>query len=344
MNIDIILMTIQNSKLNKVISLEDGSGGEKSNELIKKIRSGFKPSSEWKNIEDDAAVFSFGHRLSKDEKLVFTTDAFIVDPIFFPGGDIGKIAMCGTINDLSVMGATPVGISLSLVIEEGFSESDLDKIVRSINKISQEANVPIVTGDTKVTEKGKLDKIEITTAGIGIAKKIIENRGAKAGDLVISSGDLGEHTVALLSKRFNYQTKIKSDCRPLTKEIQSVLNFLTSCKDPTRGGMAAILNEIAEKSKMKIILYEDKLPFKKETIALSELLGIDKFSLTSEGRFLATVSKSNAKKVIEILRKFNKEAKIIGEAQKGRGVYLKTNLGSLRKIEVPRGKLIPRIC
>ncbi len=335
-------------QLNKVISLEDGAGGEKSNKLIVWVRKNFKMKGNWRNMADDGATFDLTPALSLSRrggnKLVFTTDAFIVDPVFFPGGDIGKISICGTINDLAVMGAAPIGISLSLVIEEGFPESDLDKIIQSINKISQEANVPIVTGDTKVTEKGKLDKIEITTAGIGIAKKVIENGGAKAGDLVISSGDLGEHTVALLSKRFNYQTKIKSDCRPLIKEIQSIAKYLNSCKDPTRGGMAAILNEIAEKSKVKIILKEDKLPFKKETIALSELLGIDKFSFASEGRFMATVFKSRASKAVEILRKFNKEAKIIGEVQKGRGVYLKTNLGSFRKIEIPRGKLIPRIC
>lgn len=334
----------KSKKSKSVVELEHGAGGEKSNELIKKIRSGLKAPSKWKNIEDDAAVFLSGHPMSKDEKLVFTTDAFIVDPIFFPGGDIGKISICGTINDLAVMGAKPLGISLSMIIEEGFSGGDLDKIIQSINKISQETNVPIVTGDTKVTEKGKLDKIEITTAGIGIAKKVIENRGAKAGDLVISSGDLGEHTVALLSKRFNYKTKIKSDCQPLAKEIQGILNFLTSCKDPTRGGMAAILNEIAEKSEVKIILEEDKLPFKKETAALSELLGIDKFSFASEGRFLATVPRNSALKTIGILRKFNKEAKIIGEVRKGCGVYLKTSLGSFKKIETPRGKLIPRIC
>ena len=327
------------NKSKKIIELEDGGGGEKSAQLITQIRKNFTVKSKWKNSADDGAVFELGK-----EKLVFTTDAFIVDPIFFAGGDIGKIAMCGTINDLAVMGARPIGIGLSVVMEEGFPIEDLEKIMQSIGKISKETGVPIVTGDTKVTEKGKLDKIEITTSGVGLTKKIIANGGAKVGDAVIASGNLGEHAVALLASRFNYKTKIKSDCQPLIKEIQSISQYLTSCKDPTRGGMAAVLNEIAEKSKIRIVLEEEHLPFAKETVALSGLLGIDKFSFPSEGRFVATVSQKNAKKVVKILQKFNPEAKIIGCVEKGMGVHLQTNLGSTKKIEVPRGKLIPRIC
>ncbi len=323
----------------KTIELEAGAGGEKSNGLISDIRKNFKIPSKWKNLEDDGASYELGKK-----KLVFTTDAFIVDPIFFPGGDIGKIAMCGTINDLSVMGAKPIGISLSLVIEEGFPEEDLKKIIASISKVSRETGVPIVTGDTKVTEKGKLDKIEITTSGIGLAGKIISNNGAMPGDVVISSGNLGEHAVALLAKRFNYKTKIKSDCKPLNKEIQSVAKYLTAAKDPTRGGAAEVLNEIAEKSKVKIVLEENNLSFAKETAALSGLLGIDKFSFPSEGRFLATVPQKDAKKVLATLKRFNKEAKTIGRVEKGRGVYLETSIGGLKKIDMPRGKLIPRIC
>lgn len=337
----------------KIIELESGAGGEKSNELITGIRKNFPVSRQWKNTQDDGAVFDLGINdvetprrgvSTASNKLVFTTDAFIVDPIFFPGGDIGKIAMCGTINDLSVMGALPIGIALSVVMEEGFPAKDLKKIMASIGKISRETGVPIVTGDTKVTEKGKLDKIEITTSGIGLAKRIISNGGAQVGDVVIASGNLGEHAVALLASRFNYKTKIKSDCQPLTHEIQSVAKYLTACKDPTRGGMAAVLNEIAEKSKVKIVLDENNLPFAKETVALSGLLGIDKFSFPSEGRFVATVPAKQAQKVLKILQKFNVQAKIIGSVEPGKGLYLQTTLGSTKKIDVPRGKLIPRIC
>jgi len=327
-------------KLNEeIIDLDFGAGGEKSWRLFKEIRSLLKLKTRWQNYEDDAAVFDLGK-----EKLVFTTDAFIVEPIFFPGGDIGKIALAGTINDLAVMGARPIGISLAIVIEEGFPKKDLIKIINSINEVSLKAKVPIITGDTKVTEKGKLDKIEITTAGVGLAKKIITNKGAQVGDFIISSGDLGEHTVAILSKRFNYQTKIKSDSKPLNFELEKVGPWLNTCKDPTRGGLSANLIEIAEKSKVKIILEEKNLPYKKETISLAELLGLDVFSFASEGRFISAVSPQNTKKVLKILKKFNPTAKIIGRVEKGKGVFLQTYLGSLRPILMPPGKLIPRIC
>ena len=332
-------MNISRKKNEEVIEIEHGSGGKKSSELIGEIRKNLKLKSSWKYTDDDGAVFALG-----GEKLVFTTDAFVIDPIFFPGGDIGKIAMCGTINDLAMMGADPIGISLSLVIEDGFPKEHLHRIISSINEVSRLTGVPIVTGDTKVTERGKIDKIEITTAGIGIAKYILANNGAKPGDAVIASGDLGEHGAALLAKRFNYTTKIKSDCKPLNPEIKRTAKFLTSAKDPTRGGISAVLNEVSEKSKVKIILKEKDLPFKKEISAIADLLGIDKFSLPSEGRFVATVPARHAKKVIARLKKFNREAKIIGTVQKGKGLHLRTNIGSMRKINMPEGKLIPRIC
>ncbi|NOY35474.1 MAG: hydrogenase expression/formation protein HypE, partial [bacterium] len=225
-------------KNNKTIELDAGGGGYKSWELLKDIRGILNYKGKWKNCEDDAAVLDFTNLGARHlsalrclaPKLVFTTDAFIVDPVFFPGGDIGKIAMCGTINDLAVMGAKPFGISLSIVVEEGFPKEDFMKIIASIGKVSKEAGVPIATGDTKVTEKGKIDKIEITTAGVGIAEKIIPNNGIKPGDFIISSGDLGEHAVALLASRFNYKTKLKSDSKPLNKEIEKVGKYLNACK------------------------------------------------------------------------------------------------------------------
>lgn len=332
-------MATQNKKLEDVIEIEHGAGGKRSSELIDKMKKSFRLKSNWKNTDDDGAVFDLDSK-----KIVFTTDAFIVDPIFFPGGDIGKLAICGTINDLSMMGAEPIGISLSLVIEEGFPQKHLRKIIQSINEVSEKSRVPVVTGDTKVMERGKIDKLEITTSGIGIAEYILANTGAKPGNVVISSGDLGEHGAALLAKRFNYTTKIKSDCKSLNAEIRSVAKFLTSAKDPTRGGISAVLNEVSEKSKVKIILVEDTLPFKKEISAIADLLGIDKFALPSEGRFVATVSRKNADKVISKLKKFNRKAKIIGSVQKGKGLHLKTAIGGTRKIDVPEGKLIPRIC
>lgn len=327
----------------KTIELEAGAGGKKSEELIGKIRKILNYKGAWKNTGDDGAVFDL-NRVQTSGKLVFTTDAFIVNPIIFAGGDIGKIAISGTINDLAVMGAKPLGISLSLVIEEGFSEKELTKIVKSIGDVSRAAKVPVVTGDTKVTEKGKIDKIEITTAGVGLANKIIPNDGAKVGDKIISSGDLGEHTTALLAERFNYKTRVKSDSRSLISEIQAVAKYLHACKDPTRGGSAAVLNEMADKARVKIVLDEKTLPFQKETVAISELLGIDKFSFASEGRFVAAVAGKEALKVVKILRRYNKKARIIGSVERGRGVWLKTSLDNLKRIEIPQGKLVPRIC
>lgn len=325
---------------NDSISLDIGAGGYASWEFFKDLRKILNFTGKWTNTGDDGAVF----KLPDGKSLVMTTDAFIIDPIFFPGGDIGKISMCGTINDLSVMGARPMGIALSFIIEEGFPSSDLEKIIRSINEISRQTKIPVVTGDTKVSYKGKIDKIAITTTGIGIAEKIISNDGARPGDKVITSGDLGEHGAIILAYRFNYKTKLKSDSQPILKEMQSVGKYLTSAKDPTRGGLAENLNEIAEKSKVKIVLSEKSLPYKKEVKAIGNLLGIDIMALPSEGRFIATFPEKFAAKAVKILQKFNKTAKIIGEVEKGKGVFLNTESGGLRPIEMPRGKLVPRIC
>lgn len=325
---------------NPSISLDIGAGGAASWEFFKDLRKILNFTGKWTNTGDDGAVF----KISNSKSLVMTTDAFIINPIFFPGGDIGKIAMCGTINDLSVMGATPLGIALSIIIEEGFPSSDLEKIIRSINTVSRQTKTPIVTGDTKVTNKGKIDKIAITTCGIGLAEKVISNNGAKPGDKIIASGDLGEHGAIILAHRFNYKTRLKSDSQPILKEMQTVGQYLSAAKDPTRGGLAENLNEIAEKSKVKIILDEKNLPYKKETKAISNLLGINLMALPSEGRFIASVPEKFANKVIKILQKYNKTARIIGEVQKGKGVFLNTESGGLRPIEMPRGKLVPRIC
>lgn len=333
-------IVLNNNKfMNENIELEEGGGGKKSAELIAQMRRVMNDVGKWKNCQDDAATFKLGR-----EHLVFTTDAYIVDPLFFPGGDIGKICICGTINDLAMMGAKPIGISLSMVIEEGFSKKELMKIVSSINAAAKKANVPIVTGDTKVTDKGKIDKLEITTAGIGLVSKVVSNNGMKPGDLIITSGDLGEHTVALLSARFNYKTKIVSDSKTLHEEVAKVVNYLHAIKDPTRGGLAANIIEMAEKSKVKVVIEEELLPYKKETHAIADLLGIDVLSFASEGRFIAAVSQKDVKKVLDILKKFNPTAKVIGRVERGKGVFLETAIGSMRPVEMPRGKLVPRIC
>ncbi len=355
-----------------MIKLAHGSGGREMGELISLIRKNIPYKGDWECTDEDSAVLKYANRREweselmrknfgilrppgaraqndaffsggKGENLVFTTDAFVVSPIFFKGGNIGDLAFNGTVNDLLMQGAKPLGISLALVIEEGFLLADLEKILKSIGKISKNIKVPIATGDTKVVPKGAIDKIMITTAGVGMAENIISDRGLKPGNKIIASGSLGDHGAALLAGRFNYKTSLKSDTKPLLREMEEVKKYLTSAKDPTRGGIASVLNEMAEKSKVRIILDEDKIPISKETSSICKLLGIDKYSLASEGRFVAGAEEKNLNKVIKILKKFNKNSCAIGIVEKGDGVFIKNSRGE-KKLELPTGVLVPRIC
>jgi len=312
------------------ISLVQGAGGKEMGELIKSF--GFK-SGEWKHTDDDSATYRLGKK-----HLVFTSDSFIVDPIFFPGGDIGHIAFCGTINDLAVMGAAPLGISLSLIIEEGFPAKDLKKIIGTMKGLSESTGIPIVTGDTKVMGKGSLDKITINTAGIGIADKIIDEK-LKPGDKIILSGGLGEHAVALLSKRFDYKTDIISDTKPIVDEIDSIRDLIKIAKDPTRGGIASALNEICSKNSIGMRLDENSIPAKEEVRSVCEMLGINLYELACEGRFVCVCDTRHSK---EILNKL-KEASVIGEITEGDKVIIKTELGE-RILPTPTGRIVPRIC
>lgn len=333
----------------KMITLDEGSGGKAMYELIKKIRTELnrtriksKFKSDWKNTDDDGATLNLSNLNFKN--IVFTTDSYTVSPIFFPGGDIGKLSLCGTLNDLSVMNAVPVGMSLSLIIEEGFEKENLMKIISSIGKISSETKIPVVTGDTKVVEKGKIDKIMINTAGIGITKRVISNSGLKVGDKIIVSGGIGEHGIALLSKRFDYRTNLISDCAPIFEQVRKISEYVTAMKDPTRGGIAASLNEMAEKSKVRIVLDEDKIPVKREVKAVCELLGLNVYEIASEGRFVCGVKAEYAEKCLKILKKFNDGASMMGEVVEGKGVIMKNAIGGTRILDVPSGKLVPRIC
>ena len=328
---------MENSKKD-IITLAMGSGGIEMDELIKSFK--FDNRGNWLNYDNDSATFN----LNKNHKLVFTTDSFTIDPIFFPGGDIGKIAVCGTINDLSVMGAEPIGLSLGFVIEEGLPKADLQKIVESINKISIETNIPIATGDTKVMEKGKLDKIIINVSGIGIVKnEVFLDKEIKPGDKLIISGGLGEHAVALLSKRFDYQTNIITDSKPLLKEMREIRKHIKFAKDPTRGGLAAVLNEISGKYNIGFNLVEEDIPAKKEVRKVTEMLGINMYELACEGRIICICSSENADIVVSKLKQYNPDAAIIGEVTLDKKVVLKTFLGS-RILPHPSGRIVPRIC
>jgi len=246
-----------------LITLAHGAGGKEMDELIRSLN--IKNRGNWKNYDDDSATLD-----QENNKLVFTTDSFIIDPIFFPGGNIGHIAFSGTVNDLLMMGANPLGISLSLILEEGFPISDLKKILISLNHLSEKTNIPIVTGDTKVMPKGKVDKIIINTSGIGTTETLL-NKKAELGDKVIISGGLGEHAIALLSKRFDYETSIKTDSKPLVDEINSIKSLIKFAKDPTRGGIASTLNEVVNKHHVGILLDEESIPAKPEVRKVCDL-------------------------------------------------------------------------
>jgi hydrogenase expression/formation protein HypE len=322
----------------ELISLAHGSGGKEMADLITSYSLSYRGN--WKNYDNDAATLDIG----RGQLLVFTTDSFIVSPIFFPGGDIGHIAMCGTINDIAVLGARPLGVSLALVIEEGFSTMELNKILTSIKKISRKTKIPVVTGDTKVMEKGKLDKIIINTSGVGIVKKKeVLTKKVKPGDKIILSGGLGEHAVALLSKRFEYSTTIVSDSKPIVEEIQQVKNFIKIAKDPTRGGIAATLHEICQRQKIGMLLNEEKIPVKLGVRKVTEMLGISVYELACEGRFICIASDEHAKTVERILKKYNRDASIIGEIIQGDAIIIQSILGK-RILPIPTGRIVPRIC
>jgi len=319
------------------ISLSHGGGGEDMQKLIEKFREILKKRGDWKNTDNDSATLKFGNT-----NLVFTTDSFVVSPIFFPGGDIGGLAVIGTINDLAVMGAEPLGISVSVIIEEGFEMEDLERIIKSVEKVSKETGVPVVTGDTKVMEKGKIDGIVINTSGIGTSEKLLDDK-AVVGDKIIVSGSIADHGVALLSKRFDFETDLVSDAKPVLEEVRAVKNLIKQAKDPTRGGLAACLNEIAERCDVGMEIEEEKIPIKREVIKFTEILGLDPYEIGCEGRIVVVASMDNSEDVLKKLKSFNSEAEIIGEVVKGKDVVLKTKIGK-RVMNNPKGKLIPRIC
>ncbi len=329
------------------ILLAHGSGGKLSHDLIKD----FLPTLDNPilNKLDDSAVFELSGRLA------FTTDSYTVNPIFFPGGDIGKLAVCGTVNDLSMSGAKPLYLSLSFIVEEGFPITELKKIMNSIGKAADEAEVIIVTGDTKVVNQGSADKLFINTAGVGIVPEgaNISAANARPGDKIIVSGNIGDHGIAVLSQRegLNFQVPVPSDCAPLNKLVAEMLATSTNIhclRDPTRGGLATTLNDFAEQSSVGISLEEDKIPVAKAVLAACELLGFDPLYIANEGKVVAVVAPADAESVLAKMKqnKYGARATIIGEvvAEHPGQVVMKTSLGASRIVDMPVGELLPRIC
>jgi hydrogenase expression/formation protein HypE len=330
------------------ILLAHGSGGKLAHELVEK---GFVKALANPLLAklDDSAVFDLRGRLA------FTTDSYVVSPIFFPGGDIGKLAVCGTVNDLAMSGAKPLYLSLAFIIEEGFSQSELNKVVDSVRKAADEAGVEIVTGDTKVVPRGGADRLFINTAGVGIIAEGVDISGSNArpGDRVILSGTIGDHGIAVISQReeLSFATSLKSDCAPLGGLVADMLKAspnIHCLRDPTRGGLATSLNELAKQSGVSIRIEEQKIPVREEVLAACEMLGFDPLYVANEGKLVAIVSPKDADKVLKAMRKngYGKEAAIIGEVgvEKPGRVVMKTLLGASRIVDMLTGDLLPRIC
>jgi len=331
------------------VLMAHGSGGTLSHELIKRC---FVTalSNPWLSKMDDSAFIS-----SIDGALAFTTDSYVVSPLFFPGGDIGKLAVCGTVNDLSVSGAIPLYLSLSLIIEEGFLISDLERVILSVKEASQEAGVSIVTGDTKVVPRGKADGLFINTSGIGKVMQGVNVSGAnvRAGDMIILSGTIGDHGMTIMAKRegLRFEGDFESDCAPLNSlvaEMLAVCPDIRCMRDPTRGGLATTLNEIAWQSSVGIVVQDSFVPVKPSVRALSEMLGLDPLYIANEGKLIAFVPAHMADKVLLAMRKhkYGHNAVVIGEvtAENQGIVVLRTELGTSRILPMLSGDVLPRIC
>jgi hydrogenase expression/formation protein HypE len=329
------------------VNLAHGAGGETMGELLKVLTKVKNRNAGGIGLEslDDGAVIPLG-----DQNVVFTTDSHVVRPIFFPGGDIGRLAICGTVNDLAVMGGRPIALSCGMIIEEGLDIIDLERIVRSMDEALTESGAHLVTGDTKVVERGALDKIAINTAGIGIAEKVIRDNGFRPGDRIIVTGTLGDHGLAVLTHRegFELGEQIRSDVSPVWGLVELALaaGDIHAMKDPTRGGFAHAINDMARKSRTGVIIEEEALPVRRSVVSASEMLGIDPLEVANEGKIVMAVAPEDAEDVLAALQghRYGKEAAMVGTVVEGDRVILRTRIGGERFIEPPLGDPVPRVC
>lgn len=334
----------------KKIVLGHGSGGKLTAELIDKV---FLPAFANPILEklDDQAVVEIN-----DVRLAFTTDSFVVTPIFFPGGDIGRLAVNGTVNDLAMSGARPLYLSAAFILEEGLTADDLQRVVDSMGAAAREADIQLVTGDTKVVDRGKGDQIFITTSGIGVIDptvRIAADR-ARPGDKILLSGYIGDHGMAIMSQRegLEFEGVIESDCAPLHGLVAAMLeagqDSIHCLRDPTRGGVATTLNEIARSSGVGMVLREESLPVRDSVKGACEVLGLDPLYVANEGKLVAVVAADAADSVLRQMQQhpLAKDAVILGEVVAGhRGmVLMKTQVGGTRVLDVMFGEQLPRIC
>jgi len=335
-------------KTDKIL-LDHGAGGKMSHQLTMDILLPVFDSPMLAGL-DDGAVFEAG-----GQRLAFSTDTYTVDPIFFPGGNIGDLAINGTVNDIAMCGASPRYLSVGLILEEGFPIVDLKRIVQQMGASAKAAHVSVVTGDTKVVPKGAVDKIFINTSGVGVLFDGVDVacKNATPGDMIILSGSMADHGVTILAKRegLSFDLSVKSDSAPLnhlTRRMFESGGMIHVLRDPTRGGVATSLNEIAQTSGVGIKLFEKNLPVKSEVLGMCELLGLDPLYLANEGKLLAFVAPQDAEAVLAVMKKdpMAQEACIIGEVigeNPGR-VFMQTRIGGQRIVDMLAGEQLPRIC
>jgi hydrogenase expression/formation protein HypE len=336
------------------ITLSHGSGGKAMRDLIDDLFVAGFDSPELNTLEDQAR-FDLAAISAQGDRLAMTTDSYVVDPLFFPGGDIGKLAVTGTINDLAVGGATPLYLSCGMIIEEGLPVQDLRRIVQSMKHTADTAGVRIVTGDTKVVHKGAADKLFINTTGVGVIPAGIEvgAHRAHSGDVVICNGYIGDHGAAIVDARgeLAMENSIETDCAPLNRLIQRMLEVcpdIHSMRDATRGGIATVLNEFAQASNCAIRIDESRLPIREEVRGMCEILGLDPLYLANEGKVIAVVPAAHADQVIEVMQQLpeGRHSCIIAEvlAEPQDRVIMKTRFGGERIVDMLVGEQLPRIC
>ncbi|WP_373029738.1 hydrogenase expression/formation protein HypE [Sulfurovum sp.] len=330
--------------MTKTVTIAHGNGGEENNELIKKIF--------YKHFENDILAKSEDAAVIEDGKLAFTTDSFTVSPLFFPGGDIGKLAVCGTCNDLAMMGAKPKYMTCSVIIEEGFSTRDLEKIVKSMKSELEINGAIVVSGDTKVVPRGSVDKLFINTTGIGeIVHKNISASALKEGMSILVSRDVGTHGATIFAARegIELESSLQTDCASLYPQIKALMDAninIIALRDATRGGVSAVLNEWARSSDVCLEIEEETIPVQEEVRGICEMLGFEAIDLANEGTFVLAVAKKDEIRALDVLRKAHQTSAVIGtvtELHKGK-VILNSSWGTKRFLDLPTGELLPRIC
>ncbi|MDD5748345.1 MAG: hydrogenase expression/formation protein HypE [Actinomycetota bacterium] len=331
-----------------LVMMAHGGGGRKMQQLLEEVVFPILSDESLNEGEDAAVMRDFVGNLA------LTTDSFVIQPLVFPGGDIGKLAVCGTINDLAMRGAKPLYLTMGLIIEEGFRLNLLKDILTSASECARDANVRIVTGDTKVVERGNADGLYINTAGVGIVPEGCEVSisGAMSGDVIVVNGYVGDHGIAVLGGRDeqSFEMNVLSDCAPLHNLVSEMLEVggVHALRDPTRGGIAAALNEMAQASNVQFDVFESSMPVREEVRAVCEMLGLDPFYVANEGKLVASISQGKADEVLEVMRgnDLGKDSRIVGRVLNGRRglVNLLTSVGSKRILRMPSGEQLPRIC